>query len=127
MVEEFKEKPHFKIISDWYKGYGLAPIPLDCIPTFGLIDPKVAAGFLIVTDCNLGLLEFFISNPKSLKADRDKVLDQITADLISYGKSIGITNFKADTNIESIKKRAIKHGFEYIGDFSNLFLTKRVV
>ena len=106
----------------WYESRGLPIIPEDSLPTFGLIVPKVAAGFLIVCDCNLGLLEFYISNPESSEHERGVALDEITQGLIKYGKAIGITNFKADTQNWSVRHRAEKHGFKFIGDFSNMFL-----
>jgi hypothetical protein len=121
MVEEFCQDD-YPALCEWYAAWGQLPPPLDLLPTFGLVAEDVAAGFLIVTDCNLALLEFFISNPKKTSVERNQALDEITDGLLEYGKSIGITNFKADTQIAKIKERAMNHGFKYIGEFSNLFL-----
>lgn len=123
MVEVFDLDKHFDVMNTWWEAHGQRAIPIDMIPTYGLFVPRVAAGFLIATDCNLGILEFFVTNPKAQPMMRDIALDKITSGLIKYGESIGITNFKADTQITRIKERAEKHGFKYLGEFSNYFLS----
>lgn len=125
MVELFEKDSDYKTICSWFEKREIAPIPEDVVPNFGLIVPDVAAGFLLVTDCNLGILDFYISNPEANPKDRDLALDEITGGLIKYGRSVGITNFKADTQIEAIKTRAKYHGFDYLGETALLFLKVR--
>jgi hypothetical protein len=121
MVNEYSEKDYDEV-SGWYKARSL-PVPgVNAFPTFGLVVHGVAAGFLIVTDCNLALIDFYISNPDVTREERDVALDAITEGLLEYGIKIGITNFKADTQVKRIRQRAENYGFKYIGEFSNLFL-----
>lgn len=123
MVRDYKQSD-YNTIARWYESHNQPVPPEDLLPPLGIIDPNVACGFMILCDCNLAILEFYITNPESPKDVRDRVLDQITEDLIKYGKAIGIDHFKADTQIPAVRTRAEKHGFKYIGEFSGLFLRK---
>jgi hypothetical protein len=121
-VEEFDELEHYKEICEWYDEHGLrAPGP-DMLPKHGAIVRGLAAGFLILTDANLGILEFYISNPKAGPRERDLALDLITRALLDLGEEYGITNFKADTKIPAIVKRAERFDFKKVGTFTALFL-----
>lgn len=125
MVKEFDQNIHYRMLCAWWESRGLPIIPIDMLPTYGLIVDQIAAGFLIVTDCNLGFLEFYITNPESDKSKRDIAIDKITSALIRYGQAVGISNFKCDTQIPAIRDRAEKFGFKFIGQFSNYFLKVR--
>lgn len=124
MVNEF-EDIHYGMIKEWWQAHEMPIIPRDYLPTYGLIVPNIAAGFLISTDCNLGILEYFVSNPQSKAKQRDLALDQIVKGLIKYGESIGITNFKADTDVLAIENRAKRFGFKHVGEFQTYFLNVR--
>jgi hypothetical protein len=122
MVKDFVLERDYNTIARWYESHN-QPVPAqDVLPTFGLIDDKAAAGFLIVCDCNLGILEFYITDPESTKSRRDHALDEITTELLKYGRAIGIRNFKCDTEVDAIAKRAEKFGFRHVGSFMNLYL-----
>ena len=125
MVKKFDFNKHYRMLCSWWAKRDMAPIPEDMIPTFGLVVDNIAAGFIIVTDCNLGFLEFYISNKDAQKIERDLALDLITRGLMEHGQEMGISNFKCDTQIHAIKKRAEKFGFKNIGEFSNYFLSVR--
>lgn len=121
MVKEFTEHNYAEFCL-WRQAWGLNKIDLDCLPSYGLVVENVAMGFLILTDCNVGILDFFITHPLSEKKIRDDALDEIVNGLLKHGSELGLKNFKADTQIKAIKLRAEKFGFEYIGDYSNFFL-----
>jgi len=123
MVKEFNETRDYKELVSWYHARDLVAPGLDMLPTYGLIIKGIAAGFIIVTDCNLGYLEFYISNPHTDKKERDLALDLITRGLIEHGESVGISNFKCDTQSPAVMKRASRFGFRDIGLFSNYFLS----
>lgn len=121
MVKEY-DSSKYRMLCSWWESWGLPVIPQDMLPTYGLTVSNIAAGFLIVTDCNLGFLEFFISNPESDEKMRDLALDQITKGLMEYGNSVGITNFKCDTQLDAIRRRAERFGFKPIGEYSAYFM-----
>lgn len=121
MVKRFMNED-YPSLCEWYIAKGMNPPLLDDLPTYGLIEPGVAAGFMILTDARVGFLEYYISSPGSTKNTRDKALDEITVKLIDYGKKYGLKYFKADTQLVSIGQRAMKHGFEFIGKYASYFM-----
>lgn len=114
-------KEDYPYLESWYKAKGLYVPTMDDLPTYGLIEPNVAAGFLVLTDARVGWLEYYITNPDSDVSRRGKALDEITDGLIDYGKKFGLKYFKADTTLTCIGQRAIKHGFEYMGKHAVYF------
>lgn len=120
---EFKDT-HYDEIKEWYEAWLLVPPPKDSLPGYGLIVPGVAAGFLIWTDAKIGILEFFISNPRITPYQRSLALDELVPALIQHGMNTGLKYFKADTQISSVKMRAERSGFDYIGEFSTYFMKR---
>lgn len=126
MVREYDDDEHYEMIKSWWDARKSPHISQDMLPAYGLVVEGVACGFLITTDCNLGILEYYTSNPDAPKDVRGEALDQITNGLIEYGISVcGITNFKADTDAQPIRERAAKLGFGYVGELSTFFLKVR--
>lgn len=117
MVKEFVQED-YDVIRRWYAQHGKPAPPYDVLPTYGLIDTKIACGFLITTDSSVGILDFYISNPISKRSDRSYALDKITSGLIDHGKRLGLRYFQCSTQVEAIRERAKEHGFEYVGEFS---------
>lgn len=117
MVREFVESD-YDTIRRWYLLHDQTAPPFETLPSYGLIDDSVAAGFLITTDSTVGLMDFYISNPKASKKDRDRVLDLITIGLINRGNEIGLKYFQCTTQVSAVKNRAIKNGFRYMGEYS---------
>lgn len=97
-------------INSWYKARDLYLLKKEWIPPQGFIAPGIAAGFLIRTNTNLGILEHFVSNPAALKKDRRLAIDMIAGLLISAGKSMGILGFMALSSHPEIFKLCEKHG-----------------
>ena len=121
MVRRFVHKD-YEDLASWYAAHN-KPVPkLEDLPNYGLIEPNIGAGFLILTDANIGFIEYYISNPDSTKEERDLALDAITDGLIEYGRKFGLKYFKCDTQLPSIESRALKHNFKYIGEFKTYFL-----
>jgi hypothetical protein len=117
MVNVYEAKD-YETLFRWYRLHALPVPPQDLLPKFGLIDPQVAAGFLITTDSGLGIIDFYISNPESKTKERDQVLSLITDGLLSHGRKIGLKYFQCTSQIPSVKNRAVRHGFQYLGEYS---------
>ena len=109
-------------IKAWYEARHLAVPKPDTFPGYGLIVKNVAAGFVILTDAKLGILEFYISNPWSSEKRRDDALDEITKGLMQYGRQFGCKHFMCTTQLPAIGQRAMKHGLEFQGQFYLYFL-----
>lgn len=121
MVNTFNQKDYPEI-KMWHSKRGTPAPDLEDLPLYGLIKKGVAAGFLIITDCRLGLLDYYISNPDALRGDRSEALDQITQGLLDYGRKFGLKHFKADTIVDAIGNRALKNGFQYTGEYKTFFM-----
>lgn len=120
-IEKFEESIHYAEICEWYNEHNLRAPGLEVLPEYGLIIRDLAAGFLIWTDCGLGILEFFISNPKSNKKERDLALDLITRGLMDHGAEMGLHYFKCASDRPQIIARAERFGFKNVGQFTSLF------
>lgn len=111
----------YEMISEWYKKRGLTVPNRRYLPTNGIIAENIACGFVYLTDSEMAIIDCFISNPDSVKEDRDRALDKITEALMSYAKFFGSSAIKADSNLMAIQHRAEKYKFRYVGVFSSYF------
>lgn len=116
MVREFVSED-YELIRTWYAQHGQEAPPYDVLPTYGLIDDKKACGFLITTDSCVGILEFFIGNPRINNSERRSAIDIIVEGLISRGTAIGLKYFQCSTQIAAVRERALKHDFKYVGEY----------
>jgi hypothetical protein len=112
------EKSDHETLQKWCSMRDMPPLNEELIPDTGFIVDDVAAGFLICMNNNMGMIDFYISNPYSDKKERDKVLDEITLELILTAKDVGMKQLICTTQNEAIKKRAMFHGFQFEGEFS---------
>jgi hypothetical protein len=84
------------------------------LPKTGYIVPGIAAGFVMLTDCNSCILEPFIANPYTFAEDREEALKEILSKLCDAAKDMGYTRvFGFSTNLKMVW-RAQKIGFKVI-------------
>lgn len=108
----------YKRLQALYASWDLkTPDPM-FLPNTGYMVDDVAAGFLYFTDSKIAIIDNFIANKQSSKEERDKALDGIVEALLASAKTGGAKMIKCDSDIDAIKKRAVKLGFTYTGDFS---------
>ena len=112
----------FQILNHWCSLRDLPPLDQDVLPDTGFIVDEIAAGFLIAMNNNMGILDFYVSNPHSDKKERDVALDEITKELIATAKDVGMKRLICTTKNDAISKRAMFHGFEYMGQFASFRL-----
>ena len=98
----------------------MPPIPVSSLPENGYLVQGLAAGFLYKTDCDIALIENFISNPDSPWADRQAALDAVTLALVACAKSNGFRHVMALTTSQAIYARATRLGFSPNGAFEVL-------
>lgn len=104
----------FDEISKWAEARSLDMPDKKYFPKTGFIVNGIAAGFIYYTDSPIAIIDCYLSNPGSLKEDRDKALDLITEELIKNAVFHKCLMIKCDTGLESIKKRALKFGFNSV-------------
>jgi hypothetical protein len=104
-------------IASWLNGWKIKPPAADTLSDIGYIVDDTACGFLYLTNSSVGLLEGFVSNPKSDKNDRDSAINWITLNLIDHARSEGVKVLKCETKLEEVINRANNFGFNEIGQF----------
>lgn len=104
-------------LARWVRARDLDEFRENELPPIGFIVDEVAAGFLFLTDGNVGFLETFITNPYAPSEKRNiAILDIFTA-LRERAIERGIHRLFALTADDSIKKRAQLYGFSSLGMF----------
>jgi len=109
----------FQVFKEWHEKRGLSVPSEAALPRLGLIEDDLAAGFLIQTDCRLGFLDFYVTNPDAPKKDRAKAIEEISAKLIEAAHRLGIKVLMCNTGFSSLKKLAEKYRFTYLGEYSS--------
>ena len=115
MIRGF-EKEDFDEINGWRKSRHVAVVPYDFYPRNGLIDPNVAAGFLILTNTGVALLDHFVTNPEAHQKDRRRSILAIAIELEAVAKQMGYRYVLALTKHKGIGHTCIEDGFESLGD-----------
>lgn len=103
---------------DWFIKRNLKPPTPVLLPKNGIIVQDVAAGFLILTDSNVGMLDFFITNPDQPKDVRLDALDNIAKVLTHTAQNLKLMSLICNTTFINIKELAQRQGFTYLGEYS---------
>lgn len=105
---------HHPLLASWWEGHGWPVIPMSTLPTRGLLvgetQPAVA-GFLYITDSDVGIMEWIVSDPKSSIFERSKALDVLIEELCSLAKESGCRLLLTFLKHKGLMKRVEKIGF----------------
>lgn len=119
-MRPYREEDYDQVVR-WCLERDIPVPPAWSLPESGVIIDRVAVGFLILTNNQIGIFDFFISNPLSSKQDRDRALDEIVLNFIELSSDLGLKALKCTSQHPLIMERALKHGFSLIGEFSSFF------
>lgn len=109
-VREYKSGDYSEICK-WFKLHGLGTPMRDQLPMNGFIVPKIAAGFIYLTDSSVAILDCFIANPDSDDHQRDAAIDLIVSKLTTFARTRCVQLLIANTKIPVIRLRALHLGF----------------
>lgn len=112
------ENADYSQVSKWCFLRDISAPPKWSIPETGLIVDDVAVAFLIVTNNHIGILDFFISNPLSDKHMRNRALERMSIALIELAADMHLKQILCNSQHPAMKERAIRHGFDFVGEFS---------
>lgn len=88
-----------------------APSPdVEMLPANGWIEPKVAAGFMYLTDSRLGIVEHVVTHPEATPEARHQALDMIIGNAHLLASEQNIRWLVAWFKDEGIASRAQRHG-----------------
>lgn len=114
----FFESSDYAQIAGWFRARGMEPPRRGDFPSFGLIEEGIGAGFLMVTDTPLAIIDFFITNPDAARRRRHAAMDAITEGLLRQAKHLGFRAVKGDSKFVVIKNLAKRCGFQEAGNYS---------
>lgn len=112
-------KQDYNFVSGWMAKRHQNMPPSYLLPPTGLIVDNTAVGFLIKCDNDMGILDFFMSNPDIPKEIRQSALDDIMFAIILTAKRLGIEQLYCNSNIQATRALAEKHGFKSLGDYTS--------
>lgn len=111
----FDRKVDYQIISKWWKDQNWPIVPLENLPTYGLMvwldEVPLAAGFIYQTDSSMALLEWIVSNPEVAHELRGQALDILLDDLCFMAKKLGFKQLFTMAKNERLIEREKSHGF----------------
>ena len=89
----------YEIIKRWWKWWRWPALPRDFLPDNGkggfmiekkgLINKPIASGFVYITNSNIVLLEWIISNPEYKEDDREEVIELLINKIEEVCREIG--------------------------------------
>ena len=115
-VRRFDIVQDLSVLNSWLAARDLAPLSASKIPAIGFIVPGFAVGFLIETNIDTCYLEHFVTNPATKPLERSDAIDAIVGELLYEASRLSYQSVLSITRIPSIFKRALRWGFEPIGN-----------
>lgn len=110
----------YKEIAHWFQAWGVTPPPIGILSDIGIIVPGVAAGFLYLTNSQMGIIDCLVSNPDASKEERNHAIHLIGERLLEMARSTDCIRVKCNTRIGSVMERAKQFGFVETGEFTCL-------
>lgn len=92
MKIELVNEQNYKMLVEWWEGYSWPIIPFSMLPKIGFIVNGVVAGFIYSTDSKICVIEWIIANPKTIKEERKKSLEELLTLLCNTAKDMGYTH-----------------------------------
>ena len=115
-IEAYTQE-HYLDIVQWFQDRKMiAPSRYD-LPLVGYVMPGVGAGFLISTDTKTAIIDYMITNKHAAPILRGRALDRIPKALINRAKKLGFSSVLCDSQLDTIKRKAISLGFKDMGAF----------
>lgn len=111
-VKPFELQKHYEEVQKWFSSWDWPMIPIDSIPENGVIIEGVCAGFLYLTDSNIAIFDFIVSNREVKDEYRDKCLDLLVDKAIERAKTLGRDTLLTYTNLKALEDRLTRHGYK---------------
>ena len=101
----------YATLESWSSQRGLPMIKRAWLPKRGWIVDNVTCFFLIKTDCKIGYLENFISNPKANVQDVAKAIDMMIPECERVAKELGIEAIIGYSWIPNVFAHGLRCGY----------------
>lgn len=113
------------MINDWVSQWEQAPLKSSHLPKRGFLVDDVACIFLIKTDCQVGLIDFFISNPKTTEEVRKQAFDLLWPMLENEARKLKLQKLIASTPVIKVMGLAMHYGM--IGDPEPYYFFRKIL
>lgn len=112
MKIELVDEQNYEILTEWWKGYSWPVVPFAMLPKIGFIVNDTVAGFIYSTDSKICMVEWIVGNPKSVKEERKKALEELLTLLCSTAKEMGYTHCFTYTKNSGLINTLMQSGFQ---------------
>lgn len=114
-VRSFDSNLDYSDVSSWWKKQEWPVLPLELLTTSGFIiedeNNKIAATWVIKTNCPIYLMEWTIGNPEVKWEDRSTGIDLITNAACQWAKVDGASHVLTMTKNERFMNKLENNGF----------------
>lgn len=108
---------NYDMLKSWWEGHGHPVVPQHLLaPTWA--HRKYAAGCLYLTNSNLGILEWVVSDPSAPRISRAKDVIQVVKDLEVMAWEYGCRALSATVDKHSIKALGRSLGWTIVGQMA---------
>jgi hypothetical protein len=114
------EHDHLADVASWYFAHHGSELDLQYLAPVGLIEPGVAAGFLVLTTAGVAMLDGFVTNPEAPLRARRAGLTGIMERLIAMAAEAGFQRVFGMTTVHGMVALCKRQGFRKAGDFAVL-------
>lgn len=101
----------YDLIKSWWNAHNWKEVPSSSLPSCGYIVNEVCVGFLYLTNSDMALLEWVVSDPNSDVELRNQSLDLLLAVLTEEAKLNGVKFIFTATRHPKLQERYKKHEF----------------
>lgn len=113
-IHDFREE-NYEMIKSWWIARGAPPALYEHLPPTGIVialdGRAICAGFLFLTDANIGCIGNLVSDPKVQKDLRQPSIDFLVKFLTGRAKDRGYSMVVCSTNIPKLQDRFKALGF----------------
>lgn len=110
-IKRIKAKD-YPMIASWYQNRKLGAPPWGDLSETGWIADDRAAGWLLLTNSSVAIIEHLITNPNTVPSLRRKSVMNLTGFLVDTAMMMGFTNIVCASKHPSVHKVAKRLGFE---------------
>lgn len=116
-VRRFK-RDDYSELARWYEGHGQPVPPPDMLSDLGIIVEGVCAGFVLLTNSAVCLIDSLVTNPEASGEERHKALVLLGDALVEAAKESGAKVIMGLSGIPSIEVRMVQMGFTPLGQIT---------
>jgi len=105
-------------INAWHRAHGQTDMTAEMVPSYGAIEPGIAAGFLYRTDAyGVAHMDLFVTNPEAPLFARYRAIEDAIQWLTDRAKEDGVKHIIAAMTSRSLTKITRRLGFTDNGMF----------